>query len=310
MEITADPIRQDVFMAMPVHGQAHSATDRLSQPPPLRRGGYSGKPLRGRTLSLCCLLLVTNTVASAATPSATDIVSHCYYKYAGDDQRSRLTITFSDQNGKLGETEYRRLWKQYDGKNGVLDKVILFTESPTASRGVNFMRWGYPAKSGKPPDQWVYLPEMHMVRRISQRDPNNMDWGYTDDDLRIRDLDEDDHRLKQIERSNGQEFYVVESIPRRASTYGKRISYFNKTTDWQDCAPRRVDYYDKNGELLKQEFITWKRVKTAWVWETAVMYNVRTKVSVSYRMQETVVNVGLDDRLFSERQLRRGYPGP
>jgi hypothetical protein len=190
------------------------------------------------------------------------------------------------------------------------DKVILFTESPSDNRGVNFMRWGFPSKSGKPPDQWVYLPEMHMVRRISQRDPNNMDWGYTDEDLRIRDLDEDDHRLKQIERSNGQEFYVVESIPRHASAYGKRISYFNKTADWQDCAPQRVDYYDKNSELLKQEFITWKRLKTAWIWDTAVMYNVRTKVSVTYRMQEIEVNVGLDDRLFSERQLRRGYPAP
>jgi len=192
----------------------------------------------------------------------------------------------------------------------VLDKVILFTESPTDSRGVNFMRWAYPTKSGKPADQWVYLPEMHTVRRISQRDPNNMDWDYTDEDLRIRDLDEDDHRLKYIERSNGQEFYVVESIPRRASACGRRVSYFNKTADWQDCVPRRVDNHDKHGELLKQEFITWKRLKTAWIWDAAVMDNVRTKLAVTYRMQETEVNVGLDDRLFSERQLRRGYPDP
>jgi len=38
------------------------------------------------------------------------------------------------------------------------------------------------------------------------------------------------------------------------------------------------------------------------------MYNVHTKVSATYQMQETEVNVNLDDRLFSERQLRRGYP--
>ena len=89
-----------------------------------------------------------NTVTTAATPSATEIVSHCYNKYAGDDQRSRLTIVIGDHNGKGNRSEYRRLWKQYDGKDGVLDKVILFTESPTDSRGVNFMCWGYPAKSG------------------------------------------------------------------------------------------------------------------------------------------------------------------
>jgi hypothetical protein len=310
MEITADSIPQDTFMVMPAPGQAYSAATRLSQPPPRRGSGLLGNPSPGRALSLCCILLVTNTDATAATPSATEIVGHCYYKYAGDDQRSRVTIVISDHNGNGSKGEYRRLWKQYDGKDGVLDKVILFTEFPTDSRGANFMRWGYQAKSGKPADQWVYLPEMHMVRRISQRDPKNMDWGYTDEDLRIRDPDEDDHRLKQIERSDGQEYYVVESLPRHASAYGKRVTYFNKAEDWRECAPRRVDYYDKNDELLKQEFITWKRLNTAWVWDRAVMYNVRTKVTATYRMQETEVNVGLDDRLFSERQLRRGYPTP
>jgi hypothetical protein len=103
---------------------------------------------------------------------------------------------------------------------------------------------------------------MHMVRRISQRAPKNMDWGYTDEDLRIRDLDEDDHRLKQTGRSGGQDYYAVESLPRHASTHGKRITYFNKT-----------------GELLKQEFITRQRLNAAWIWDTAVMYNVRTKAS-------------------------------
>jgi hypothetical protein len=290
-----------------IAGPAHQDSSMYTRPPGKRQ---SGRTRPSRRLPLCFVLLAMNTVTSAATPGATEIVGHCYYKYAGEDQRSRLTIVVSDQNGKGSKSEYLRLWKQSDGEDGVLDKVVLFTEAPSASRGVNFMRWGYPAKSGKSADQWVYMPEMHMVRRVSQRDPDNTVWGYTDEDLRIRDLDEDDHRLKQIERSDGREFYVVESLPRRASAYGKRITYFNKTDDWQECAPRRVDYYDKNGELLKQEFITWKRINAAWVWDTAVMYNVRTKVSATYQMQETEVNVGLDDRLFSERQLRRGYPAP
>ena len=72
---------------------------------------------------------------------------------------------------------------------------------------------------------------MHMVRRASQRDSNKMDWGYTDDDLRIRDIDEDDHHLRQIERSHDQDYSVVESLPRHASAYGKRVCYFNKADD-------------------------------------------------------------------------------
>ena len=259
---------------------------------------------------LALLLAHSVTTLSGETLTGADIVEHCYYKYAGDDQRSRLTIIITDPDGKGIKSEYHRIWKHYAGKDGIVEKVILFGESPPDIRGVNYMRWGYSSTSGKLADQWVYLPEMNMVRRVSQRDPGTMDWGYTDEDLRIRDLHEDEHRLDRIERIDGQDFYVVVSTPRYESAYGKRITYFNKDDSWEECAPHQVDYYDKNGELLKQEFITWQRINTAWVWDTAVMYNLRTKVTATYQMQETAVNVGLDDRLFSERQLRRGYPGP
>src|SRR3569833_1126549 len=90
----------------------------------------------------------------------------------------------ADTGGKRSTSEYRRLWKTYHVRNGAVEKVTLFTESPAETRGGNFMRWAYTTSSGKATDQCVYLPETHMVRRVSQRDPNNMDWGHTDEDLR------------------------------------------------------------------------------------------------------------------------------
>ena len=273
--------------------------------------GRARLTLRPASQLLFTLFLIpAETTLGGESLSGADIVKHCYYKYAGDDQRSRLTITITAADGKEVKSEYHRIWKQTDGRDGVVDKVILFGDAPADIRGVNFMRWGYSAAGGKPADQWVYLPEMNMVRRVSQRDPDNMDWGYTDEDLRIRGLDEDDHRLEPIAHIGDQDYYVVTSTPRHDSAYGKRIAYFNKSETWEECAPRQVDYYDKNGELLKQEFLTWQRINAAWVWGTAVMRNLRTKVTVTYQMRETAVNVGLEDRLFSERQLRRGYPGP
>jgi len=261
----------------------------------------------GRAL-LALLLVYSPTLLGGEALAGADIVKHCYYKYAGDDQRSRLTIVITDPNGKETKSEYHRIWKRYSGKDGIVDKVILFGESPPDIQGVNFMRWGYAAASGKPADQWVYMPDMRMVRRISQRDPANMDWGYTDEDLRIRGLDEDAHHFDGVQRIDGQDYYVVTSTPRHDSHYGERITYFNKTDAWDECAPRQVDYYDKNGDMLKQEFITWQRIDGAWLWDTAVIHNLRTKVTVTYQMRETEVNVGLDDSLFSERQLRRGAP--
>jgi len=264
--------------------------------------------LASRALALGLLLAGLVPLAGGDELSGDEIVKHCNYKYAGDDQRSRLVIVLTDKDGKEARSEYLRLWKNYHGKDGIADKVILFGESPLDIRGVNFMRWGYTAKSGKLADQWVYLREMNRVRRVSQRDPNNMDWGYTDEDLRIRDLEEDEHRFLEIAHSDGQDFYVVESIPRHESTYGRLVTRFSKGAGWEDCAPQQVDYYDKNGELIKQQFITWRVMDGAWVWDSAVMSNVRTNISATYYMQNIEINVGLPDRIFSERQLRRGYP--
>ncbi len=262
--------------------------------------------MHARLLSLAILVLAPTAWADTAALSGTEIVQHCYYKYAGDDQRSHLLIALTDENGKKVKSEYLRLWKDYGGKDGVVDKVILFTTYPPDNKGVNFMRWGYtdPAKLA---DQWVYLPEMRMVRRVSQRDPKNMDWGFTDDDLRIRALDEDEHRRVQDTSQESEDFYVVESTPKHDLVYSKRVNWFKKADNWENCLQRRVDYYDKQGALVKKQFMKWEKIGEAWVWRTVVVRNLLSSVSAVYDMLDVDVNVGLDDAVFSERTLRRGY---
>ncbi len=256
------------------------------------------------TLPVALHLMVCAAAASAAEPSATEIVQHCYYKYAGDDQRSRLRITLNDPAGKKISTEFTRLWKDYKGQDGIIDKTILYMTYPPDSRGLNFMRWSY-ASEGKVPDQWVYLPETRMARRISQRDPGNMDWGYTDEDLRIRALDEDVHRYLGATSQESQQYYLVESTPKGNSSYGRRVSWFSKTPDWEDCVESRVDYYDKQGTLIKKQTVRWQKIKGAWVWKTAVAQNMLNKATVVYDMEQVEVNTGLKDDDFNQRALRQ-----
>lgn len=71
--------------------------------------------------------------------------------------------------------------------------------------------------------------------------------------------------------------------------------------------PRQVDYYDKNGELIKQQLTVWNNLNGARVWGTSTMYDVRNNASATYHLQNTEVNVGLPDQIFTERQIRRGY---
>lgn len=256
--------------------------------------------------SVTAFMLLLPLTVTAEDLSGVDIVQRCYYKDAGQDQRSHLLVTSALANGRKVTSEYVRLWKNYDGKDGVVDKVVLYTAS-AHNRGLAFMRWGYTNGSKRLADQWVYLPEMRIVKRISKRSPEEMDWGFSDDDLRVRDIDEDEHRFVEIKRVEGNEFYIVESIPKHGSIYGKRISWFSKTDDWEQCVEKRVDYFDKEMKMIKKQVVTWRQLKGAWIWETAIIKNYRTSSSIVYDVKEIEVNVGLKDRLFTTRALERGY---
>ncbi len=252
------------------------------------------------------LALLTPFSIVAETLSGSEIVQRCYYKNAGDDQRSRLLVTSTLTNGKKVSSEYIRLWKNYAGKDGIVDKVVLYTAS-AHNQGLAFMRWGYTNDSERLAEQWVYLPEMRIVKRISKRTPEEMDWGFSDDDLRVRDITEDDHRFVEIRTIEGKEFYVVESIPKNDPIYGKRISWFSKHDDWEQCVEKRVDYFDKEMKMLKKQFVTWRQIDGAWVWENAVIKNFKADSTIVYDVKEVEVNVGLDDREFTTRALARGY---
>ncbi len=259
------------------------------------------------TFLLVYLLWASAGVAVAEETDALEIVRNCYYKHQGDDQRSKLIITLRDEHGKEVKHKYIRLWKDYKGVRGVVDKVILFTMYPPWDKGVNFMRWGYTPEHEQLADQWVYLPETRKVRRVSERDPQNMDWYLRDEDLRIRALDEDTHRFINTATIEGETFYVVESIPHSDPLYSKRVFYFSKTEDWDTCLEKRVDYYDKHGKLLKRQTTDWIKIKDAWVWDVVDITNMKTRSSATYEMKDTEVNIGLTDDVYSKRNLRRGY---
>ncbi len=250
--------------------------------------------------------------APKTVPAVTgeEVAKHCDYKNAGDDQRSRLTIILKDSTGSERKNVYLRLWKDYKGVNNIVDKMVLFTEDPPDARGAGFMRWAFTRESDKNADQWIYLPALRKIRRVSIRDPGDSFLGsdLTYADISGRALDEDDHKLTKIEAAGPNDFYVVESTPREKNPlYSKKISWFLKSPSWETCVKARVDYYDKKGELLKRQQLKWQKVGPAYVWDKVAVQNVQTLHASQFEVTNVEVNVGLKDDIYSERTLQQGY---
>ncbi len=246
----------------------------------------------------------------AAQVTGAEIVQHCDLDaYAGEDQRTRLTVILRDAAGNEKKNVYRRYWKYYGGKDKIVDKMILFTEFPPDAKGTGFMRWSYVPEAGKNAEQWLYLPSLNSIRRVSVRDPGDSFLGsdLTYQDISLRRVDQDRHKLLREEHKGGKTFYVVESTPKeKKPLYSKVISWYEKTPDWADCRKARVEYYDSGGALLKVQKLKWQKVKNAWVWDEVTVDNIKTGHSSIFRVTDVEVNVGLKDRLFTERTLRRG----
>lgn len=250
-----------------------------------------------------------NDVQVENVPSAEEIVRQCDAKPPGNDQTSRLTIRITDRSGNERTTVYARLWKDTKGKDNVVDKMVLYTVYPPDAKDTAFMRWSYTPESGKNAEQWIYLPELKKIRRVSVRDLSDSFLGtdLTYGDITQRRVNDDEHKFLRIETTDGNQYFVIDSVPKEStSIYSHKITKYLKTDDMNNCVKTAVDYYDKNGAFLKRQQIKWQKIGDAWVWDNVFVENVQAFHTSYFEMRDVKVNSDIKESIFTERQLARG----
>lgn len=264
-----------------------------------------------RVTAVTILFLATGCpLLAGAAPSAVEIVTKAYELEGGEDSISRLRFNMRTADGSEKKLVYTMVWKEYEGKGDVDDKLIFFSEYPPDDKGKAFMVWVYPNKKD---DEWMYLPELRMVRKIShsahhRHHDEEDDFAHsvlTHVLLVPRPPGLDTHSLVGEEEIDGHSAYVVESTPKRAS---KNYPY-SKTRRWiskDNFLPERIDYYGLSGKLEKRQTIQWKRIGEAWVWERVVGEDLRNQNRTTLDVSDVRLNIGLDDDVFSARTLRLG----
>lgn len=238
---------------------------------------------------------------------ASDIAQKSENVYPGKDQRAKLTFTIKETDGGERKSVLRRYWKNYSGQNGLDFKVLVFNEYPPDAKGSSFMLWSYDPRSGKPADRWLYIPILNKVNKLL---PNAENAGIASSDLNPNDMvsrpvDRDAHKLVGEEVVGNRSYYVIESTPKKpdpAFSYGKVVKWITKDLFLKE----RVDYYDLQGKLLKTQYITWKPINDAWVWEKVVINNAQTGTETYLSINDIKINSGLQDTFFSERSMKLG----
>lgn len=193
-------------------------------------------------------------------------------------------------------------------------KTITFFLSPPEVKGVGFLSFAHPDRDD---DQWLYLPAMKRVRRITSnvrtQSFQGSDFTYQDLDLfeDIPDWTESDAKstlVKAKDTIDGVDCAVIELIPQgKDLAYGKLVIWLQPT----EATIRRMELHDaKDGALWKtmslSEFTTIDGIPTP---KLLVMSNEKKGTKTRMELSEVRYNRGIPDDLFTERQLERGKIG-
>jgi len=258
-------------------------------------------------LTFSIVTIFTASFANADDISGQEIMTTVDQREDGDDQISRAIFVLINKRGQKRIRDTLRLWKDYEGREGFDAKMINFFESPPDVKGTGFLSWSY-WNEDKDDDQWLYLPALRKVRRISASNKGDYFMGtdFTYDDMGERKVEEDQHTLIRSEIYNDTDCYVVESVPKKKGyIYSKKMTWVNK----KQWIPIKVDYYDRKNRLLKTLNTDWQLISGIWSWEKAEMKNHRTGHRTIIEIKEIEINVGLKESDFTERVLKRGYKG-
>jgi outer membrane lipoprotein-sorting protein len=254
-----------------------------------------------RLAAVALLLVIVISVGFAQSPSGEDIMRQVFTRPQPRDVSGSLTMTLENARG---DRRVRSV-NQYVADFGDAEKKLLVFAAPADVRDTAFMNWSY-ADPGRPDDQWIYLPALRSVRRISaeRRNDSFMGSDFTYDDLSERHPDMDTHRLEATETIDGRTVYVVESVPLDASSaYGRTRSWI---ADGIWIGLRR-EFYDRAGEHIKTLTVEeYRQIDGFWTIERMVMKNEVSGHSTTMELSDLRLDTGLSENLFTERTMTRG----
>ena len=247
---------------------------------------------------IVALVLCGGLSVYAADLSVDEIVNkaNAASYYAGKDGVADVKMDIHDSKGGVREREFRIL--RLNGDDGD-QKFYVYFEAPADVRKMAFLVWKNVRKDD---DRWLWLPALNLVKRIAPGDKRTSFVGsdFVYEDVSGRNLADDTHVLTETTDTQ----YVIKNSPKDADSVE-----FAEYTVWIDkdtFLPRKAEYVDKKGKLYRRVSAT--KVETIDGIPTVVESLVEDLVTGGKTINtfsNIAYNKGLDDRIFSERFLRR-----
>ena len=186
---------------------------------------------------------------------------------------------------------------------GVGDKSLIVFSRPADIDGTALLSH---AKILEPDDQWLYLPALKRVKRISSVNKSGPFVGseFAFEDFTALELEKYDYRYLRSEACGDLVCDVIERTPRyEHSGYTQQIAW----VDQEAFQVRTVEFYDRRGDLLKTLVLDDYRLYAGTYWRAHrfSMVNHQTKKETDLIYAEYRFGVGVKESDFVRGALQR-----
>jgi len=216
------------------------------------------------------------------------------------DNRATLTMVLKNRRGDESTRKIRTLTLEVKGDG---DKSLTIFDHPADIKGTAFLSYTH---SRKPDDQWLYLPALKRVKRISSGNKSGPFMGseFAYEDLTSQEVDKYSYKYLRDDKLNGRATFVIERYPSyKNSGYTRQIVWVDK----EHYYPVKIEFYDRKNALLKTlSFSNYRQyLKKYWRALSMSMINHQTGKSTTLNWTDYRFATGLKNRDFDKNTLKR-----
>ena len=183
------------------------------------------------------------------------------------------------------------------------DKSIVIFDSPKDIKGTALLSH---IKVTASDDQWLFLPKLKRVKRISSKNKSGPFVGseFAFEDFSSFELRKYSYKYIGLEKLDGMLVDVIKRVPLyKNSGYTKQITYI----DQKYKQVRKIAFYDRKGTLLKTLLLKdYRKYGKYWRAHRAEMSNHLTGKGTDMIYGDYKFNTGLINKDFEKGKLKAG----
>ncbi len=260
--------------------------------------------IKGVMLLLLLSVLLLPVIANAVTPEEQGLaiaVEADRRDIGYKDYTANVLMTLKNKHGQESNRKIRTktLEVERDG-----DKSMSIFDNPRDVKGTAFLNFTH--KEGDD-DQWLYLPALKRVKRISSRNKSGSFMGseFAYEDIASQEVEKYTYKWIRDEVYDDRECFVIERYPvdKKNSGYTRQVNWIDK----KEYRTLKVEYFDRKDSLLKTQTIAGyqKYLNKYWRADEMNMVNHQNGKSTQLVFSDYKFLSGLKDRDFNKNSLKR-----